>query len=45
MLTSRSSDVDRQRGLEVGADGYIIKRSFDEASLLSAVNGLLGRRT
>jgi two-component system chemotaxis sensor kinase CheA len=45
MLTSRSSDVDRQRGLEVGADGYIIKSSFDEASLLSAVNGLLGRRT
>jgi two-component system chemotaxis sensor kinase CheA len=44
MLTSRSSDVDRQRGLEVGADGYIIKSSFDEASLLSAVNGLLGCR-
>jgi two-component system chemotaxis sensor kinase CheA len=44
ILTSRSSDVDRQRGLEVGADGYIVKSAFDEASLLNAVNGLLGRR-
>ena len=42
ILSSRSSDADRQRGLDVGADGYIIKSSFDEASLLSAVNRLLG---
>ena len=42
ILSSRSSDTDRQRGLDVGADGYIIKSGFDEASLLSAVNRLLG---
>jgi two-component system chemotaxis sensor kinase CheA len=42
ILSSRSSEADRQRGLDVGADGYIIKSSFDEASLLSAVNRLLG---
>jgi two-component system chemotaxis sensor kinase CheA len=42
MLSSRSSDADRQRGLEVGADGYIVKSGFDEASLLSAVHRLLG---
>ena len=42
ILSSRSSDADRQRGLDVGADGYIIKNSFDEASLLAAVNRLLG---
>jgi two-component system, chemotaxis family, sensor kinase CheA len=42
MLSSRSSDADRQRGLEVGADGYIVKSGFDEASLLTAVHRLLG---
>jgi two-component system chemotaxis sensor kinase CheA len=42
ILSSRSSDTDRQRGLDVGADGYIIKSGFDEASLLTAVNRLLG---
>jgi two-component system chemotaxis sensor kinase CheA len=42
ILSSRSSEADRQRGLEVGADGYIIKSAFDEASLLAAVNRLLG---
>ena len=42
ILSSRSSDADRQRGLDVGADGYIAKSGFDEASLLTAVNRLLG---
>jgi two-component system chemotaxis sensor kinase CheA len=43
ILTSRASEADRQRGLEVGADGYIIKSAFNEASLVSAVERLLGR--
>jgi two-component system chemotaxis sensor kinase CheA len=43
ILTSRASEEDRQRGLQAGADGYIIKSAFDEASLLSAVERLLGR--
>ena len=42
ILSSRSSAADQQRGLDVGADGYIRKSGFDEASLLSAVNRLLG---
>jgi two-component system chemotaxis sensor kinase CheA len=42
ILSSRSSEADRQRGLDVGADGYITKSGFDEASLLTAVNRLLG---
>ncbi len=42
ILSSRSSDADRQRGLDVGADGYIIKSGFDESDLLAAVNRLLG---
>ena len=44
ILTSRSSDADRQRGLDAGADGYIVKSGFDEGSLLAAVNRLLGAR-
>jgi two-component system chemotaxis sensor kinase CheA len=43
ILTSRASEEDRQRGLQAGADGYIIKSAFDEASLLTAVERLLGR--
>ncbi|MBV9659549.1 MAG: response regulator [Acidimicrobiales bacterium] len=45
MLTSRASETDRQRGLDAGADGYIIKSGFDETRLLEAVNGLLGRHS
>ena len=45
ILSSRSSDTDRQRGLDAGADGYIVKSGFDEAALLGAVNRLLGART
>lgn len=42
IVSSRSSDADRQRGLDVGADGYITKSAFDETSLVTAVNRLLG---
>jgi two-component system chemotaxis sensor kinase CheA len=42
ILSSRTSADDRQRGLDAGADGYIQKSGFDEASLLTAVNRLLG---
>jgi two-component system, chemotaxis family, sensor kinase CheA len=45
ILSSRSLETDRQRGLDAGADGYIIKSGFDEASLLGAVNRLIGGRT
>ena len=41
LLTSRSSEEDRQRGLQAGADAYIIKSSFDAATLISAVERLL----
>lgn len=43
IITSRSTDADRRRGLEAGADGYIVKSAFDEGSLLAAVARLLGR--
>ena len=43
ILTSRSTEEDRQRGLDAGADGYIVKSAFNEAALLAAVERLLGR--
>jgi two-component system chemotaxis sensor kinase CheA len=42
ILSSRSSEADRQRGLDAGADGYIVKSGFDEGGLLTAVHRLLG---
>ena len=43
IVSSRASEEDHQRGLDAGADGYIVKTSFDEAGLLAAVSRLLGR--
>ena len=44
VLTSRADDEDRQRSLEAGADGYIIKNTFDEVGLLAVVDRLLERQ-
>jgi two-component system chemotaxis sensor kinase CheA len=44
ILSSRASDEDRLRGMEAGADGYIVKSAFDERGLLTAVERLLGSR-
>jgi two-component system chemotaxis sensor kinase CheA len=43
IVSSRASEEDHQRGLDAGADGYIVKAAFDEAGLLNAVSRLLGR--
>jgi two-component system chemotaxis sensor kinase CheA len=43
IVSSHGTEEDRQRALDAGADGYIVKTSFDEAGLLSAVSRLLGR--
>jgi two-component system chemotaxis sensor kinase CheA len=42
MLTSLASDSDRKRGMDAGADGYIVKSAFDEQGLLAAVDRLVG---
>ncbi len=41
LLTSRASERDRARGVEVGADAYIVKNAFDQDDLLNAVARLL----
>jgi two-component system chemotaxis sensor kinase CheA len=44
MLTSRGDEADRRRGLEAGADRYLVKTAFDERVLLSAVREQIGER-
>ncbi len=43
IVSSRGSPEDQQAGLDAGADVYIVKEAFGEASLLSTVEQLLGR--
>lgn len=44
ILTTRADDASRRRGLDAGADGYVVKTDFDGASLIAVVERLLGRR-
>jgi two-component system, chemotaxis family, sensor kinase CheA len=41
LVTSLSSDRDRARGLEAGADAYLIKSAFDQRVLLETISRLL----
>ena len=41
LVTSLGSDQDRVRGMEVGADAYIVKGEFDQGTLLDTVQRLL----
>jgi two-component system chemotaxis sensor kinase CheA len=43
IVTSLGSELDRRRGMEAGADGYLVKTTFTDERLLDAVAGLLGR--
>jgi two-component system, chemotaxis family, sensor kinase CheA len=42
LVTGLGSDEDRARGLEAGADAYIVKSSFDQATLLDTIQQLIG---
>jgi chemotaxis protein histidine kinase CheA len=42
VVTSRHSDEDRRRGVEAGADAYMVKDSFDQHALLDTVAGMVG---
>jgi chemotaxis protein histidine kinase CheA/CheY-like chemotaxis protein len=43
IVTSRGSDEDQRRGIEAGADAYMVKSSFDQQALLATVERLIGR--
>ena len=45
ILTSKADDADRRRGLEAGADAYVVKGDFDQQALLEIVGRLLGTLT
>ena len=38
----RASDEDRRRGIEAGADAYIVKGDFDQSRLIETLKSLLG---
>lgn len=42
LVTSLSKREDRERGLEVGANAYIVKSNFDQSNLLEVIERLLG---
>lgn len=41
LVTSRSSGEDRQRGMQVGAQDYIVKSEFNQSELLARIRQLL----
>lgn len=43
IVTSMESEEDRFRGLEVGANAYLIKSSFDQKHLIKTIEALLGK--
>ena len=42
LVTSRTSPEDRQRGHDVGAQGYVVKSEFDQGVLLERIRTLVG---
>jgi two-component system chemotaxis sensor kinase CheA len=42
IITSLASDAHRRRGLEVGAQAYIVKSQFNQDTLIAAIQQLLG---
>ncbi len=41
LVTSLDAPADRERGMEAGADAYIVKSSFDQSNLLEVLERLL----
>lgn len=42
IITSRENEEDKRRGLQVGADAYIVKGDFAQGSLVNTLRALLG---
>ena len=41
LVTSLESEDDKRRGIEVGADAYIVKRTFDQSNLIETIRRLI----
>ena len=42
IITSREKEEDKRRGVQVGADAYIVKGDFDQNNLVATLRSLLG---
>jgi two-component system chemotaxis sensor kinase CheA len=42
IVTSREKDEDKRRGIQVGANAYIVKGAFDQSNLTDTVGSLIG---
>jgi two-component system chemotaxis sensor kinase CheA len=42
IITSREKEEDKRRGIQVGADAYIVKGDFDQSNLVDTLRALLG---
>lgn len=42
IITSREKEEDKRRGIQVGADAYIVKGDFEQSSLVDTLRSLLG---
>jgi len=42
IVTSREKEEDKRRGIEVGADAYILKSGFDQSNLIDTIESLIG---
>jgi two-component system chemotaxis sensor kinase CheA len=43
IVSAQATAEDRRRGLDAGADAYMVKRDFDQQALLETVGRLVGR--
>jgi len=41
LVTALSTDIDKQRGLDAGANAYIVKGNFEESNLLATIERLI----
>ena len=44
VVTSMESEEDRRRGLEAGANAYLVKSNFDQKHLIETIETLLGKK-
>lgn len=42
IVTSREKEEDKRRGIQVGANAYIVKGAFDQSNLIETVRSLIG---
>jgi two-component system chemotaxis sensor kinase CheA len=44
IISSLESPEDQERGLQLGAEAYVVKRKFDQTELLEAIRQMIGKR-